>query len=214
MRNAHVPRLGFASRLALSSALWAFRVSVFLLPVKGEKGKPRLAWWAKKSHGPATIGAPAPPEGMLWRGLFLPPPAPSSRVGRRLRQPCSSAVGDLFIAFAVRHPPPAPVFGQAYRGVGLSGKCSPVRGAVFSVSEVGQGFRADAAVQDGDLEEPQALLPAALTEGRRGPPGWREPKAGGATSGKLWVLLRIHLDLLPTFSYSSWRFAAPDLFLK
>lgn len=78
VRNAHVPRLGFASRLALSSALWAFRVSVFLLPVKGEKGKPRLAWWAKKSHGPATIGAPAPPEGMLWRGLFLPPPAPSS----------------------------------------------------------------------------------------------------------------------------------------
>lgn len=160
--------------------------------------------WSARSAGRDALARTLPSAS----GSFL------SRVGRRLRQPCSSAVGDLFIAFAVRHPPPAPVFGQAYRGVGLSGKCSPVRGAVFSVSEVGQGFRADAAVQDGDLEEPQALLPAALTEGRRGPPGWREPKAGGATSGKLWVLLRIHLDLLPTFSYSSWRFAAPDLFLK
>ena len=43
---------------------------VLLWPLKGVKGKPRLAWWADTWLIRATSGTPAPPEGMLRGGLF------------------------------------------------------------------------------------------------------------------------------------------------
>ena len=105
-------------------------VCVLLWPLKGVKGKPRLAWWADMAYPSYEWDASSAGRDAQARTLPSVLGISRSRVGRVLRGPWSrswsSALGDSFIAYRVPPKPSSALSGcllwkQFSEGRGTSG---------------------------------------------------------------------------------------------